>query len=104
MPTIKNGQVGPTNTKDPTPGIQPRLTRCSFIPPASPIGDDEFHDATEYKVNNKKEGIIYLSECLLNIPDRPMDLHNIAANILQIVQLKSMPLTAKEALRAVASS
>ena len=102
MPTTKNARAGPTNTKDPTPGIPPRQTRCLYILPASPIGDDEFHDTTEYMVNNKEDRITYLSSRLLSIPDRPMDMYNISATLLQIVHLKSMPLAAKEAIRAIA--
>ena len=53
-------------------------------------------------VNNKEDGITYLSSRLLSIPDRPMDMYNISATLLQIVHLKSMPLAAKEAIRAIA--
>jgi ABC-type transporter Mla subunit MlaD len=70
--------------------------------PPSPIGDNEYHDTTEYTVNNKEEGELYLTCHLLSIPDCPMDLHNVSATLHQIIHLRAMPLPAKEALRAIA--
>ena len=96
------GWAGTTNTKDPTSGNLPKQTCCSYIPPPFPVGDYEFHDAMEYTVNNKKNGLAYLSHHLLNTPDWPMDLHNILTTIHQITHLPRVLLPAKEALCLVA--
>jgi hypothetical protein len=90
------------NTKDPAPGARTKQGRRSYVPPPSPIGDDEFHDATEYTVNNKEDRVSYLTRHLLSTPDRPLDLHNISATLRQITHLPAMPLPAKEAIRAIA--
>ena len=103
MPTTRNTRTGMANAKDPAPGnVSKQGRRSTLPPPSSPAGEDEFHDATEYTVNNKEDGINYLTRHLLSTPDHPMDLHNILAALHQITHLPVVPLPAKEAIQAIA--
>ena len=96
MPTTRNTRAGTANAKDPAPGnVSKQGRRSALPPPSSPAGEDEFHNATEYTVNSKEDGINYLTCHLLSTPDRPMDLHNILAALHQITHLLAVPLPSK---------